>query len=357
MDTKRLEDLLAAMTRVGASALHLVPGRPPALRVQRRFVTGDETPVQSSDIDELTRDMLFSDHRGQLALRGHVEVLYVARNRRRYRAMVAVAGGQSSLVLRQVPEVPPQLAALDLPEQVAAMTRSRSGLVAVAGFFGSGKSTTLAAIVEALNQDPSRHIVTIEDSIQFVHQNGSALLHQREVGTHVASAADGIRQAMASGADVIVVGAVEDARSLAAAIAAAESGCLVFVGVEAGSIVGAISGLAGMVPIEERPRLRTRLSRALRACIAQSLLHRSHKGGRIPVVEVLISNAAVRAAIRKGSLQDLPTIMQRCRGLGMQTTDLALRSLLARHLVTQDEALLHASSREEVLGRTPAVTR
>lgn len=353
MDQKRLEDLLAAMTRLGGSALHLVPGRPPALRVQRRFVPGDELPVQASDVEDLMRDMLFADHREQLARQGHVEVLYVARGRRRYRATIAEAGGQPSLVLRPVPEVPPQFATLDLPEQVAALARGRGGLVVVAGFFGSGKSTTLAAIVESLNQDPSRHIVTVEDAIQFVHQNGAALLHQREVGTHVGTAADGIRQAMASGADAIVVGELRDAAALEAAIAAAESGCSVFAGVEAGSIIGAVSELMGLVPFDERPRLRNRLSRALRGCLAQSLLHRSHRAGRVPLVEVLISNSAVRLAIRKGNLHELPTIMQRCRGLGMQTADIALRSLLSRHLVTQDEALLHASSRDEVIVRMP----
>lgn len=353
MEQKRLEDLLAAMTRLGGSALHLVPGRAPALRVQRRFVPGDEVPVRTTDVEELMRDMMFADHREQLARAGHVEVLFVSRSRRRYRATVAEAGGEPSLVLRPVPEAPPQLAALDLPEQVAALARGRGGLVAVAGFFGSGKSTTLAAIVELLNQDPSRHIVTIEDAIQFVHQNGAALLHQREVGHHVATAADGIRQAMASGADVIVVGELREAAALEAAIAAAESGCSVFAGVEAGSIVGAISEMTALVPFDERPRLRTRLSRALRACLAQSLLHRSHRVGRVPVVEVMISNPAVRQVIRRGSLHELPAIMQRCRGLGMQTTDIALRSLLGRHLVTQDEALLHATNRDEVIARAP----
>jgi len=351
VDTKRLENLLAAMTRVGASALHLVPGRAPSLRVQRRFVSGDETAVQVADVEELTRDMLFADHREELARLGHVAVLYVARSGRRYRATIAETDGQSSLVLRPVPEVPPQLETLDLPDQVAAFTRARSGLVTVAGFFGSGKSTTLAGIVEALNQDPSRHVVTIEDSIQFVHQNGSALLHQREVGTHVATAADGIRQAIATGADSIVISEICDVGTLDEALTAAESGCLVFAGVEAGSILGAITELTVMAPSEDRPRLRTRLSRALRGATAQSLLHRSHRVGRIPVVEVLVCNPVVRAAIRKGALQELPAIMQRCRGLGMQTTDISLRSLLGRHLVTQDEAMLHASNRDEVLAR------
>ena len=354
MDAKRLEALLAAMARVGASALHLVPGRPPALRVQRRFVAGDATPVAAADIDELTRDLLFSDHRERLATFGHVEVLYVARNGKRCRATVAQADGQCSLVLRPVPELPPKLTDLELPPQVGGFARCRAGLVAVAGFFGSGKSTTLAAIVEACSQDAGLHIVTIEDSIQFVHQDCPALLHQREVGTHVATAAAGVQQAVAAGVDVIVVAQLDDAATLDAAVAAAEAGCLVFVGVEAGSIVGALAQLTALVPIEARPRLRTRLARALRGVTAQSLLHRSHTPGRLPVVEILVNSQAVRTALRAGRLQELPAIMQRCRSLGMQTMDNALRSLLGQHLVTQDEALLHAVDRDEVLAKSPA---
>lgn len=356
MDTQRLETLLAAMTRVGASALHLVPGRAPALRVQRRFVAGDETKVQPADIDELTRDMLFSDHRDRLEHSGHVEVLYVARSGKRYRATVADIGGRHSLVLRPLPAGTPKLDDLELPEQVAAFARGRSGFVPVAGFFGSGKSTTLAALVGVLNQDPARHIVTIEDAIEFVHENGAALLHQREVGTHVATAATGIQQAVAMGVDAIVVGEIRCADTLDAAITAAESGCLVFGGVEAGSIVGALTELLLLVAAEERPRLRVRLSRVLRGATAQSLLQRSHRTGRVAVVEILVGNPAARTAIRNGHLQELHGIMQRCRSLGMQTSDIALRALLARHLVTQEEALLHATDRDEVLARGPSST-
>lgn len=351
MDAQRLEALLAAMHRVGASALHLVPDRPPMLRVQRRFVAGDATPVATSDVGELIRDMLFSDHRERLARLGHVEVLYVARNGRRCRATVAETDGVCSLVLRPVPELPPQLADLELPPQVAGFTRCRAGLVAIAGFFGAGKSATLAAIVEACGQDAGLHIVTIEDSIQYVHQDGPALLHQREVGTHVATATAGIQQAVATGVDVVVVADTADAATLDAALSAAEAGCLVFLGVEAGSVVGALAELTSLVPLEQRPRLRTRLARALRGVTAQSLLHRSHTPGRLPVVEVLVNSPAVRTALRAGRLQDLPGIMQRCRSLGMQTMDIALRGLLAQHLVSQEEALLHAVDRDEVLVR------
>lgn len=355
MDTERLESLLAAITRLGASALHLVPGRAPALRVQRKFVPGDKSVVATQDVVDLTRDMLFSDHREQLRRLGHVEVLYVARDGRRYRATVAEADGVSTLVLRPVPATPPTLEQLDVPEQVRAFTRARSGLCVVAGFFGAGKSTTLSGIVEACNEDAGRHVVTIEDSIQYVHPNGAALLHQREVGTHVGTAVEGIRQAQASGVDVLVVGEVRDAATLEAALAAAESGCLVFVGVEAGSITGALAELEAMADADARPRLRARLAGALRGVTAQSLLHRSHKAGRVPVVEILVGSPAVREAVRMGRLDELQQIMARCRGLGMQTTDAALRTLLGHNHVTQEEALLHAVRRDEVLGS--AVTR
>lgn len=353
MDSKRLDSLLASTTRLGASALHLIPGRSPSLRVQRRFVEGDGTTVRPEDIEELTRDMMFSDHREQLSRFGFVEVLYVSRGGDRYRATIAQAHGQRTLVMRPVPAESSHLEQLELPEQIGGFARCRQGFVAVSGFFGGGKSTTLAAIVDACNEDASRHIVSIEDSIEVVHDNGAALLHQREVGTHVASAAEGVRQAIASGADVIVVSEVRDEATLDAALGAAESGCLVFVGVEAGSIVGALAEMTSLTADENRPRLRTRIARSLRGITAQSLLHRSHKGGRVPVVEVLVGSPAVRTAIRGGRLQDLGGIMQRCRGLGMQTIDAALRGLLGRHLVTEEEALLHAGNREEVLARLP----
>jgi twitching motility protein PilT len=351
VDANELENLLASMNRVGASALHLVPGRAPALRVQRRFVPGEGSPVQSSDVEELTRDMMFADHRERLARSGSTDLLYVARTGRRYRATIAQVTTGVSLVLRPLPESTPKLEDLDLPDHVAQFTRGRSGLVLVAGFFGSGKSTTLAALVGALNQDPARHIVTIEDSIEFVHGNGAALLHQREVGTHVASAVEGIRQAVAIGVDAIVVGEIRDAETLEAAITAAEAGCLVLGGVEAGSIVGAFTELLLMAETEDRARLRARLARSLRGAMAQSLLQRSHRAGRVAVVEILVGNLAARAAIRKGSLAELNSIMQRCRSLGMQTSDISLRGLLSRHLISPEEALLHANDRDELLGR------
>ena len=295
--------------------------------------------------------MLFSDHREQLERRGYVELLYASRAGGRYRATVSISNGDTSVVLSPVPAHAPKLAQLDLPDQIAAFTRLRQGFVAIGGFFGAGKSTTLSGIVDACSGDADRHIVSIEDSIQVVHQNGASLLHQREVGRHVVSAAEGVRQAVALGADMIVVSEIRDLATLDAVLTASESGCLVLAGVEAGSVLGVLIGMTSLAAVEDRPRMRTRLSRALRGVTAQSLLNRSHMAGRVPVVEVLVASPAVRAAIRMGRLDGLADIMRRCRGLGMQTTDIALRGLLTKHLVDEEEALLHATNRDEVLAR------
>jgi len=351
MDINRLDTLLVAIKRLGATALHLVPGRTPALRVQRCFVAGDDQPVKPGDIEELTRDLLFSDHRELLDRRGYVEILYASRAGGRYRATVSRSNGKTSIVLCPVPTEAPKLASLDLPEQISAFTRLRQGFVAIGGFFGAGKSTTLSAIIDACSGDADRHIVSIEDSIQVVHQNDASLLHQREVGRHCVSSADGVRQAVAFGADVICVSEIRDLETLDAVLTASESGCLVFAGVEAGSVLGVIVEMTSLAAVEERPRMRTRLSRSLRGVTAQSLLNRSHHAGRVPVVEVLVASPAVREAVRKGRLEGLAEIMRRCRGLGMQTTDVALRSLLSQHLVSEEEVLLHASNRDAVLAR------
>ena len=351
MHTKQLEELLAAMLRAGATSLHLIPGRPPCLRVQRRLVRSDDVPIVVGDVEELTKDLLFEDHRQRLRRNGQVEVLYVSRSGHRFRTTVMLQDGGQTMLMRPVPETPPEVAQLELPPQVTSFSQYRSGLVLITGFFGSGKSTTIAALLDRLAGESPRHLVSIEDPIEFLFPTKQALIHQREVGVHVASFADGVREAMRLGADVIAVSDLRDAETLDGLLTAVEGGALVFAALDASSVVGAMNELAGLVAPEERPRLRTRLATALRAVSAQTLLPRSHQQGRVPLIEVLINNSAVRAAIRQGAFSDLAGIMQRYRGLGMQTTDVALRGLLARHLITQEDALQYVVDRDQVLLR------
>ncbi|MCA8975665.1 MAG: Flp pilus assembly complex ATPase component TadA [Planctomycetes bacterium] len=347
MEHTRFEASLSAMHRIGAMTMHLVAGRPPCVRVQRRLVELDAQRITAAEVDEFVRDLLFADHRQTLAARGQVEVLYMGRDGSRYRVSVADCARQRAITFRSLPDSVPSLQKLDLPEQVGGLVQHRSGLVLVAGFFGSGRSTTLAALVKMLGEDEGRHIVTIEDSIEFVHGTSKALVHQQEVGRHVAGAAEGIRQAMATGADTIVVSELQGEAVLDAAVTAAEAGCLVLCGVESGSVVGALSELVIGVQPERRARLRTRMSRVLRGVTAQYLLPRAHRPGRVAVVEVLIASPVVRSTIRKGQFQDLLAIMSRYRGIGMQTTRAALHDLHAAHLISAEDAQLHHSPRAD----------
>jgi twitching motility protein PilT len=354
MDAKELERMLASMTRAGASSLHLLPGRPPCVRVQRRFVQSEHAVVEPAEIDALLADLLFDDHRERLQQHGEVDVLYVARTGQRFRTTVLRQEQGLAMLMRPIPEAPPQLQDLQLPQQVAALAELQSGLVLVAGSFGSGKSATLAALVDAFNRSTSRHVVTVEEPIEYLHPQGRALLHQREVGAHVRDCATGIRQAMRLGAEVLFLSEIRDAAALEAVLDAAESGCLVFAGFDASSVVSACTELEKLVPQDRREGIRARFAAAMRAVTAQTLLPSAHHQGRVPMVEVLIENSAVQAALREGRADDLPAIMHRCRGLGMQTVDSALRGLLARHLVTPEEAMQHAVHRDQVMTRPMA---
>lgn len=344
MDANQLEQLLSSMTRAGASSLHLIPGHRPCIRVQRQFVQSEQAPVTAEGVDVITRQLLLDDHRERLRRDGQVEVLYVARSGQRFRTTVMQQEAGVSMLLRPVPEAPPSLSDLELPPQIATMTQYRSGIVLVTGFFGSGKSSTLAALVDRFNHETSKNVVTIEDPIEYLHPQGQALLHQREVGAHVKDFASGIQQATQFGAEVVVVSDLRDGAALLALLDAAESGCLVLAGFDASSVTGALTELQALVASEERERTRNRLAQSLRAITAQTLLPCAHRPGRVPMVEIMINNSAVRTAIQDAAFHDVPAIMERCRGLGMQTADLALRDLLSHHLITPEEAQQHASS-------------
>jgi twitching motility protein PilT len=346
MDIKELEGLLATVQRSGATSLHLMPGKPPAIRLERRFVAASPVALASSEIEELTKDFMFEDHRRQLADQGQVEVLYVARSGQRFRTTVMLQAAGVSLMMHAVPSNPPQLAELELPPQMQTFTQFRSGIVLLTGCFGSGKSSTQAALIDALSQGSVRTIVTIEDPIEYIHTAGSAVLHQREVGVHVETFAEGIAQAVRLGVDVVSTSEIRDLETLEALLAAAEGGCLCIATLDSASIVGGLTRLFHLAAPEARPRLRTRLANQLRAMSSQTLLPRALEAGRVPLVEVLVGNSLARAAIRQGNLGDLEGIMTRSRGLGMQTTDLALRGLLGKQLITPEDAAHYAIAAE-----------
>jgi twitching motility protein PilT len=345
MDRARLEDLLQEMSRAGATTLHLTAGNPPAMRTQGRLHVFPDQPVTAREIEELSRDLLFEDHRQRLARGEEVELLYLSRAGTRWRTTLMQQSTGLGVVFRRLPSSVPTLADLNLPTLLAALTGFNDGMIVLTGSLGSGKSTTLAAMVDRICHESPRHVITIEDQIEVVHESRKGLVHQREVNRHVASKADGVREAIAHGGDVVVVGDLDDATALHAMLDAVERGCLVLTTMQGGSIVSALSDLVCLCPEPDRSRTLVRLTHALKVMISQTLLQQANGKGRVPLLEILINNPAVSRVLRSGEFHELPAVMERHRGLGMQTVDMGLRNLLARNLITVEEARYHAVDR------------
>ena len=352
MDRDWLENLLATVIRSDASALHLMPDRPPCMRLQGRFVQTETPATSASELEDLGRELMFEDHRRRLARGEEVELLYTSRQGVRFRTLLLHEEGGIGALFRRVPLQVPGLADLGLPELLATFVAFRSGIVLLTGFVGAGKSTTLAAMVDRLNGDHARHVVTLEDPIEFVYEQKRAIVHQRELRRHVASVPEGIATALRQGAEVVVVSALRERADIEAILEAAERGALVIAALHASGIVGCLSDVLRLYPHDERGRTLLRLSTAMKVMVGQSLLQRSHQAGRIPLLEILINNPAVSRLLRAGEFHELPATMERHRGLGMQTIDMALKGLLNRNLITVDEALYHAVDRSWLSART-----
>ncbi|MEZ5966225.1 MAG: ATPase, T2SS/T4P/T4SS family [Planctomycetota bacterium] len=347
-----LEDLLASLVRTGASSVMLVPGHPPLVRVQGTLVPTEGPPLDAAGVEALLQGALFEDQWERVHAGEEVHALYTAVTGERFRTAIMRQDGGVKAILRRVPQQVPSFESLGLPELLSSFIEFQSGLVVLTGVLGSGKSTTLAAMVDRLNRTTNEVVVTLEQPIEYLFEASSALVHQRELGVHVCTYSQGVLDAANHGADVVVVGDLCDYDTLEAAVTAAEKGLLVLTTVHASGVVGSLYDLVSMCPVDERPRMRVRLAHVLRAVMSQALIRRSQTKGRVPVLEILINNANVRQHLRSGAFQELPAVMEKSRGLGMQTVDQGLRALLARNLISVDEALYHATNRDAVAGNT-----
>lgn len=350
MDRSQLEELLESVVRTGGSTLHLMPGERPFVRVRSDIVESEDEALTAESITGLMRDFLFQDHRQRLHRGEEVDVLYTAKFGTRFRTTVARQESGLSVVFRLVPAEVPTLEEVGFPNALEALPNMRRGLILLTGFFGSGKSTTLAALLDWINRQRHHHVVTVERRIEYFHQSKLSLVHQREVGSHVASTAEGVREGCRQSADVIAIDGIEDFETLSAACDAVERGCLVIGTVDASGVAGALTELTRLMPIDARDRERGRLADLLRIVTSQSLISRLHGDGRVSVFEVMIRTRQIAEVIREGRYGELSELMQRGRGLGMQTTDQALRALLSHNVIAPDEAAYHAVDHEFVQG-------
>ena len=327
-----MQDLLREAADKGASDLHLSAGEPPLLRVHGDLVRIEHPPVTPEQVTELVNSIMSDTQRATFEAEHEVDFACELEGKGRFRVNVFVHSRGPGAVLRTIPTQIPALDTLHMPPVLKELCTRERGLVLVTGPTGSGKSTTLAAMVDVINQTWDAHILTIEDPIEFVHPPKRCLVNQREVGPHTNSFSNALRSALREDPDVILIGEMRDLETISLALTAAETGHLVFGTLHTSSAPKTIDRIIDVFPAGQQGQIRTMLSESLEAVVAQTLLKKKG-GGRVAACEVLIGTPAVRNLIREGKLHQITSMMQTGQRLGMQTLDMGLADLVKRGLI------------------------
>jgi twitching motility protein PilT len=347
-DTIDLDRWLAAARAHAASDLYFVAGLPPSIRVNGLVRPLDGRLLDSDDIEELILPALPAHAAARFRDHGLADTS-LRRSGARFRVNLHRERGRAAATIRALPVKPPQLSELGLPASLEALTRLPYGLVLIAGATGSGKSTTMAALVDAINRREAKHIVTIEDPIEYEHPHQKSIVEQIEIGVDAPDFATALRSAVRQSPDVIVVGEMRDPETMRMAVAAGETGHLVFSTIHAGDATSAVSRVCDAFPAERQPTIRQELSMALGAVVTQMLLPKG-QGGRVPAVELLMVSYGARQHIRKNLLQHLHQEITITRKDGSCTFEESLAQLVKRGQITVDEARARAMHRDELEG-------
>jgi twitching motility protein PilT len=342
----RLEGWLQTLVGKAGSDLLLVAGAPPAIRVDGRIAPLPHAPLSGEEIEEAVLPVLSSRARSQYAGESVADFSLKIRGLGRFRVNLHRERGRPAATIRALPTDPPRLASLGLPPGAEALTRLPRGLVLVGGPTGSGKTTTLAALVEEINRRDARHIVTIEDPIEYEHPHQASVVEQVEVGVDAPDFPSALRAAMRQAPDILVVGEMRDPETMRIALAAAETGHLVFTTVHTTDIASAVSRIADSFPAERQNTIRQELSMALAAVLTQTLLPKK-VGGRVAAAELLLVSYGTRQHIRKNALQHLHQEIVLTKRQGSITLEESLARLAREGLVETEEARARASHPEE----------
>jgi twitching motility protein PilT len=345
----RLEAWLSGMRQQGASDLYLVAGLPPSIRVHGAVQPLSEAVLTGDQIEAIVLPALPAYAAAQYRKRGAADASLRLGAAGRFRINLHRERGRAAASIRALPVHPPQLAELGLPPGVAALTRLPYGLVLVGGPAGAGKTTTVAALVDVINRRDARHIITIEDPIEFEHAHHRSVVEQVEIGVDAPDFPTALRSAVRQSPDVIVVGEMRDPETMAIALSAGETGHLVFSTLHTSDVASTISRVADAFSTERQPTIRQELSMALAAVMTQVLLPKTG-GGRVPASELLMVSYGARQIVRKNALQHLHQEITITRRDGSFTFEESLAQLVKRGLISADEARARSIHREELDG-------
>ncbi len=332
-----IDDLLRMATERGASDLHLSEGLPPMMRIDGGLVKMEYDPLPAGEVQRLVYEVLSNPQIQQYEKTHELDFSYGLNGVGRFRFNVYRQRNYVSAAMRAIPTRIPSIEELRLPPTLRDLTRRHSGLILVTGATGAGKSTTLAAMLHAINQERECHILTIEDPIEYVHLHGRAMINQREIGADTDSFANALRSVLREDPDVILVGELRDLTTIAAAVTLAETGHLVLGTLHTRNAPQTIDRLVDVFPPNQQDQIKIQLANCLEAVLAQQLLPRNG-GGRIACVEIMIATSGVRNLIREGKSEQLYSLIETGAQQGMQTMDRSLVDLFRQGVISRDVA-------------------
>ncbi len=340
-----IDSYLQAVVAAGGSDLHLMAGDPARLRLHGELRVLQPEVVLAATLQTMLEEILPPPAAQRWQARQSADFAYSLEGVGRFRVNVLRQLNGPGAVFRAIPAQARSLDELGMPEVLRQLARANSGLVLVTGKTGSGKSTTLAAMIDEINTQTKGHILTIEDPIEFVHRRKGCLVSQREVGVHAPDFATALRSALREDPDAILVGELRDLETISIAVTAAEMGILVLGTLHTNGAAATIDRIINAFPAGKQQHVRTMLSTSLRGVVSQQLLRRADGQGRVPALEVLVNSPAVSNLIRQGKTDQLETAMQAGAQTGMRTLDGSLQALLDRRQISGTEAWRHANNK------------
>lgn len=344
-----LHQLLRAMIEKGASDMHLTTGAPPLLRIDGHIVPLKLDPLSPIDSKQLCYSVLTEEQKIEFEKHKELDLSFGVKSLARFRANIFMQRGAVSGAFRAIPFKILTFEDLGLPPVVADLAARPRGLILVTGPTGSGKSTTLASIIDKINSEQRHHIMTIEDPIEYLHAHKRSIVNQRELGTDTRSFRDALKYVLRQDPDVVLIGEMRDLETIEAALTIAETGHLVFATLHTNSAAQSINRIIDVFPPHQQAQVRAQLSFVLEGVLSQLLVPRAGAPGRVLSMEVMVPNAAIRNLIREDKVHQIYSQMQVGQGKhGMQTMNQSLFSLYARRLITLDEALGRSTDQDEL---------
>ncbi len=350
----QLIDLLRIADAESASDLHLVPGHPPMLRIDTLMEPLDRPVLAEADLQQMFEAMTTPVQRDRFTQQCDLDLSYGVEGLGRYRVNVHRQRGVIAMTMRVVRAVVPPLSSLNLPDAVSELVGLPRGLVLVTGDTGSGKSTTLASMIQQINARWKRHIITLEDPIEYRLESDSCLIEQRELGRDMPSFASGLKHALRQDPDIIFVGEMRDLETASLALSAAETGHLVFSTLHTVDAGQTVERIIDMYPAGQQNQIRSMLGNTLQAVVSQTLFKRIDRRGMIPAVEILLCTPAVRNIIRESRTFEISNVIETSRAVGMVSLDSSIAELYFNGCITREDAVAQCACPEQMVRQLAA---